>query len=128
MYQFWYNTTVSNSGSIQRVIFFQALSGEEPVREWLGSLPVAVRKEVAIDIKMVQKGWPLGRPLVRRVEAELWEIQSNLKSRIANVRVLFTVESPVLVLLHGFILTTARTPRRDVNLARKRLKEWRGAR
>lgn len=119
---------MSSSERIQRVIFFQTLAGEEPVRAWLGSLPVAVRKEVAIDIKMVQKGWPLGRPLVRRVEPELWEIQSDLKSGIARVRVLFTVEDPALVLLHGFILTTARTPRKEVNLARERLREWRGAR
>jgi phage-related protein len=34
--------------------FYRTESGGEPVREWLRSLPEAVRKEIGADIKAVQ--------------------------------------------------------------------------
>jgi phage-related protein len=49
----------------------------------------------------VQFGWPLGMPLVRKMEADLWEVRVNLDNRIA--RVFLTVEQNMMVLLHGFI-------------------------
>ena len=60
---------------------------------------------------------PLARPLGR----ELWEARSNLpRGRIA--RVLFCVAHGRMVLLHGFIKKTRKTPQRDIDLALKRKK------
>lgn len=111
-----------------RVIFFKTRSGEEPVRVWLNSLSLEIRKEVVIDIKTVQKGWPAGKlagsALVKLLDNALWEVQSDLRSGIAKARVIFTADERQIVLLHGFILPSARTPRREIKLARERLKEW----
>ena len=46
---------------------------------------------------------------------------STLANRIA--RVLFTVQSAVLVPLHGFIKKSQKTPKEALNLARRRLRE-----
>jgi len=48
-------------------------------------------------------------------------VRSTLDKRIA--RVLFTVEGHVMVLLHGFIKKSQRTPREDLNVAKKRLSQ-----
>jgi phage-related protein len=101
------------------VIFYKSESGNEPVREWLKNLPRSDRKIIGEDIKTVQLGWPLGMPLVRKLDVGLWEVRSKLDNRIA--RVLFTVEKNVLVLLHGFIKKSEKTPAGDLNLAKKRL-------
>ena len=52
-------------------------SGREPVREWLAALPKADRKALGDDIRTVQFGWPLGMPLVEKLEAELWEVRAS---------------------------------------------------
>ena len=104
-----------------RVVFFKTEHGREPVREWLKSLPRADQKEVGSDILAVQYGWPLGMPLVRKLEEDLWEVRSTLDNRIA--RVLFTVEGPVMMLLHGFIKKSQKTPREDLDVAKKRLSQ-----
>jgi len=44
--------------------FFATESGNEPVREWLKSLPVEDRKQIGSDILAVQWTWPVGKPLV----------------------------------------------------------------
>jgi hypothetical protein len=54
------------------VAFFRTETGREPVREWLRSLPRGERKIIGEDLKTVQFGWPLGMPLVRKIEGGLW--------------------------------------------------------
>jgi len=66
----------------------------------------------------VQLGFPLGMPSVRKLDVGLWEVRSKLGNRIA--RVLFTIEKDVMVLLHGFIKKSEKTPASDLNLAKKR--------
>ena len=78
-----------------QVLFYRTSSGHEPAREWLKSLPVEERKLLGHDLKTVQYGWPLGMPLIRKLEPGLWEIRSRLPERIA--RVIFTVEGDTIV-------------------------------
>lgn len=109
-------------GSIKRisVIFFRTASGGEPVRDWLKSLdPVEDRKQIGVDIKVVEFGWPIGMPVCRPLGDGLYEVRSNLSgSRIA--RVLFYVDGRGrMVLLHGFFKKTQKTPTAEMELARK---------
>jgi phage-related protein len=66
---------------------------------------------------MLRYGFLLGMPLVRKLK--LWEVRSALPDRIA--RTLFTVNADYMVLLHGFIEKTQKTPPEDLELALKRL-------
>jgi hypothetical protein len=54
-----------------KVFFFRAGRGNEPVREWLQSLSTAEKRAIGEDMKTVQFGWPLGMPLVRKLEPGL---------------------------------------------------------
>jgi phage-related protein len=106
-----------------RVIFYRTTGGNEPVREWLKALPAEDRKIIGDDLKTAQYGWPLGMPLIRKVEAGLWEVRSRLQGRIA--RVLVTVEGDTMVLLHGLIKKSEKLPLQDLQLARQRLQSLR---
>ncbi len=91
------------------------------MREWLKSLELADRKVLGEDIKDVEFSWPIGMPLVRSMGNGLWEVRSSLPhGRIA--RVLFCVAAGQMVLLHGFIKKTQKTPKLDIDLALKRMK------
>ncbi|MEW5838992.1 MAG: type II toxin-antitoxin system RelE/ParE family toxin [Pseudomonadota bacterium] len=105
------------------VRFFRTESGNEPVREWLRSLDPADRRAIGEDIKTVQFGWPLGMPLVRKMGKDLWEVRIRLDGRIA--RVMFTVADGAMVLLHGFIKKSDKTPADDLETARQRMNQVR---
>ena len=107
-----------------KVVFFRTEIGKEPVRDWLKSLNKDDRKTIGEDVKTVQFGWPIGMPVVRKIDRDLWEVRSRLENRIA--RVLFTVEDDVMVLLHGFIKKTQKTPQKDLEVAKRRLAQLRG--
>jgi phage-related protein len=104
-----------------QVHFYAAASGDEPVRSWLRTLKREERKAIGEDIKTVQFGWPLGMPLVRKMEAGLWEVRSKIDHRIA--RIFFTVSGLNMVLLHGFVKKSAKTPAADMKIARQRRSE-----
>lgn len=104
------------------VVFYRTSAGNEPVRQWLKSLPVEERKTIGSDILSVQYAWPVGKPLVDNLGDGIWEIRSRLPNCIA--RILFAVIDEEIVLLHGFIKKQQRTPPDELALAKKRKKEY----
>jgi phage-related protein len=102
------------------VVFYATENGNEPVREWLRELQKNDKKSIGEDIKTVQFGWPIGMPVVRKLDSSLWEIRTILEQGIA--RVVFTVFQNEIVLLHGFIKKSQKTPKEDLDLAKKRMK------
>lgn len=106
---------------ILQVRFYRTTVGNEPVRDWLNELAPMDRKAIGKDIKTVQFSWPLGMPLVRKLAPGLWEIRSSIQAGIA--RVLFTVVGEAMVLLHGFVKKTQKTPQTELETARRRLIE-----
>ena len=71
---------------------------------------------------MLQFGWPIGMPLVRKLVDRVWELRSSLPSR-REARLLFTANEEQIVILSGFIKKSQKTPGAEIELARKRLKE-----
>lgn len=108
-----------SKGSVLRVVFYCTESGNEPVRQWLKDLERSDRKAVGEDLKTAQYGWPLGMPLIRKLEPGLWEVRSHIGQGIA--RVIFTVDKGSMVLLHGFVKKTQKMPLTDLKTARQRL-------
>lgn len=107
--------------------FYQTPAGDEPVRTWFkGSMfGNEDRKVIGADIQVVEHERPKvsGRGLVKGLGRGLWEVRSTLPShRIA--RVLFGVAEGRMVILHGFIKKTPKTPAADLRLARDRWREW----
>lgn len=102
--------------------FFESANGNEPVRDWLLGLGEESRRIVGRDIATVEFGWPVGMPLSRHLGGGLHEIRSNVTDkRIA--RVIFVVHKGRMVLLHGFIKKSQKTPKADLDLAKQRAKE-----
>ena len=104
------------------VRFYRTGLGTEPVLERVRSLDKGDRRVIGLDLMRVQFGWPIGMPLVRSLKDGLWEVRSTLPSqRIARLMLCF--HEGTLVVLHGFIKKTRKTPPEDLALARRRMKE-----
>ncbi len=80
------------------------------------------RYEIGKDMQKVEFGWPMGRPSCAPLGGGLWEVRSSLDgNRIA--RVLFAISDGDMILLHGFIKKTQKTPADALTVARSRMKE-----
>lgn len=114
----------SDSAALRRqgkrvpAIFYRTEAGGEPVRDWLKGLSSDDRKRIGEDIKTVEFGWPIGMPVSKPLGGGVYEVRSSLaQNRIA--RVLFYLDKKNrMVLLHGFIKKTEKTPHEDLELAK----------
>jgi phage-related protein len=105
------------------LVFYRTETGTEIVRDWLRGLEQADRNAIGQDLMRAQFRWPIGMPLCRPLGDGLWEVRSSLTSnRIA--RVLFCFVDGRLLALHGFIKKTQKTPDADLEIARKRMSEF----
>ncbi|MEK6638381.1 MAG: type II toxin-antitoxin system RelE/ParE family toxin [Pseudomonadota bacterium] len=102
--------------------FFEAANGKRPVRDWILSLDPDDRRVIGKDIQKVEFGWPIGMPYCRPLGRGLWEVRSDISSgRIA--RMLFCIMGGDMILLHGFVKKTQKTPPQEIDLALRRKKE-----
>lgn len=103
------------------IFFFQTTAGTEPVRDWFLTLSKDERKIVGDDILKIQYCWPIGKPLVDSLGHGLWEVRSQLGDKI--VRIIFCIDNKKMLLLHGFVKKTQKTPQQELELALKRKKQ-----
>ena len=104
------------------MVFFKTDTGNQPVREWLKELPKEDCKVIGADILTVQYAWPVGKPLVDNLGDGIWEVRSRLENRMA--RTLFAMVNEEIILLHGFIKKTQKVPADELELAKKRKKQY----
>jgi len=92
------------------------------VREWLKRLDRDDRRIIGEDIATAEFGRPVGMPICRSLGRGLFEVRSGISDgRIA--RVIFCVAAERMILLHGFVKKAEKTPKPDLDLAIRRLKE-----
>lgn len=104
--------------------FFRSANDVEPVKEWLKTLDREDCRIIGSDIKDVEFSFPIGLPLCRALSGykDLWEIRSKITGgKIA--RVIFYISKGEMILLHGFIKKSQKTPKQEIDLAVKRQRE-----
>lgn len=103
-------------------VFYRAASGAEPVRDWLLEMSDADQRIIGYDTATAEFGWPTGMPTCKAMGRGLFENRSDLPGNRIS-RVFFCVSGSRMVLLHGMIKKTQATPKADLDLARKRMKD-----
>ena len=63
---------MESTNFILTVNFYRTDACNEPVRDWLKELPRDDKRIIGEDIKTAQLGWPLGMPLIRKMNKNLW--------------------------------------------------------
>ena len=107
------------------VVLYETAAGNKVVKEWLRSFDKDDRVVLGEDLKTVQIGFPMGLPLCRALGNGLWEVRSTLPVTRAEARMIFYQDNDAgaLVVVHGFIKKTQKTPKRDIDIALRRKRE-----
>jgi len=106
-----------------KINYYHNQNNSSPIREWLDSLANEPKAEIFRILQMLGKyGIDLGLPFVRPLESKIYEIRAKDRSGIYRV-LYFAHTDKTFVLLHGFIKKTQKTPRKEIEIALKRMKE-----
>ena len=107
------------------VLFYRTASGRPVIKEWLRSFDKSDRAVLGEDLKTLQIGFPMGLPLCRSLGSGLWEVRSSLAgNREARMIFFHDAKAKVLVVVHGFIKKSQKTPKPDLDLALRRMEEF----
>ena len=109
-----------------KVLFYSTPAGRDIVLDTIRQLSVEEKKVVGEDLKTVQIGFPMGLPLCRPLGDGLHEIRSSLPSkREFRLIFFFDRERQCLLVVHALFKKSAKLPKGDLDLARKRREEFR---
>lgn len=112
---------------MNEIIFYRNKSGKEPVYEYLQELSRKKDKDSRVKLTKIQDyikileiyGTRAGEPYVKHLDGEIWELRP-LKNRI-----LFAAWTKNgFVLLHHFMKSTQKTPKREIEKAKRELYDF----
>lgn len=109
------------------IYFYKDRNGNEPVKEYIAGLASRKDKNSRIKLNKImdyikalsEYGTQAGEPYIKHLDGDIWEL------RPLRDRILFAAwNGSGFVLLHVFMKQTQKTPRREIQMAKKKFTEY----
>jgi phage-related protein len=106
-----------------RVEFYKTQMGKAPLEEFIGSLRAEDRARFAEVYEGIKRhGFRCPRLIFKPLIGKLWEIKFNAES--GGYRIVYVLlHRDKMIWLHAFKKSSQKTLKRDLDLAKKRMKE-----
>lgn len=112
------------SENMWNVIFYEKEDGTIPVQEFLDGLPAKHQAKALRDIDVLEKyGTTLTEPHVKHIKGKLWELRIKSASDISRIFYFVPVGRDI-ILLHGFVKKTQKTPDKEIAIANTYLDDY----
>ena len=107
-----------------KIHFYKDSNGDQPLLEYILELARQNDKDSRIKLTKIREyvkalscyGTEIGEPYIKHLDGEIWEL------RPIRDRILFAAwQGDHFVLLHQFVKKTQKTPRREIEKAKKEL-------
>lgn len=106
--------------------FFKDARDKSPVENFMRDLPKKDRAKVSAWICLLEeKGPEMPSQYCTKLQGHADISELKIKYRSNAYRIFFFYENEKIVLVHGFIKKTYETPQKDIDIAIKRMNEWR---
>jgi len=107
-----------------RIEYFVEDSGRNPVQEFLQRLDTKTQLRFAWSIEQLRvRNVQAHRPLVRQLAGDIWELREESQTNIYRLLYAFA-SGRRIVFFHGFQKKTQNTPRREIEVAARRLAQF----
>ena len=102
-----------------KVLFYQKADGSEPFKQFLNSLDKKMRAKMVRTIEALQNnGNDLREPYSKHLDDGIFELRAKVGTDISRVLYFFFIGQRI-ILTNGFIKKTQKTPKKEINLAKK---------
>jgi phage-related protein len=105
-----------------KVEFYQFPNGNSPALDWYLDQEAPIKAKFARIFELLQEhGISVGKPYVAPLEDKLYEIRVEYDTNIYRT-IYFAYTGRRFILLHGFQKKTQKTPKKELDLAKDRMK------
>ena len=109
-----------------KIIFYETLDGNCPVADFLMGLLKKHHAKALRNIELLEEfGQYLQGGFITRIRGKLWELRIRFAGDISRI-LYFIPGGNTIILLHGFIKKTQKTPDKEIEIALKRMNEYLG--
>ncbi len=110
---------------MRNIIFYETETGKIPVKSFLDSLDITVVKKIAWTFKLIQENDMIPKTYFKKLEGAdgIWEVRVKLASNIYRI-FSFWDKNNLVVLTHGIIKKTQKTPAKEIKLAENYKKDY----
>ncbi|MBG1245516.1 type II toxin-antitoxin system RelE/ParE family toxin [Nostoc sp. NZL] len=106
-----------------KIEFYQSADGQSPAKDWFDEQEAKVKARLGRIFDLLQEqGTSVGEPHVKHVEDKLYEIRAEQNTNTYRV-IYFAYTGKRFILLHGFQKKSPKLPKRELELAKQRMKE-----
>lgn len=99
--------------------FYETREGKQPAKEFLLSLDVKMRAKMAMILDLLSEyGNELREPYSKNLGEGIFELRAKIGSDISRV-LFFFFAGKRIILTNGFIKKTQKTPRKEIEKAKK---------
>ena len=110
---------------MRKIIFYRTASGQSPIEDFLDRLPAKSAQKVAWVLQLVEDIDRVPSKYFKKLVStqELWEVRVSAGSNI--FRLIGFFDGPkIVVVAHGFQKKTQKTPKRAIEIAEERKKDY----
>ena len=101
------------------VIFFKKDNNNIPIKDFLDNLDDKMRaKAVGMIIRLEKYGNALTKPYSKHLDDGIFELRIKQSTNISRILYFFRVGKKI-ILTNGFIKKTQKTPKKEIDLAKK---------
>ena len=107
-----------------KVIFYDKADGTKPAEEFIESLDEKMQAKVLRTINLLQNnGKELREPFSKYLQDGIFELRARVGTDISRVLYFFIIGQQV-ILTHGFIKKTNKTPQSEIDRAKRYRREY----
>jgi phage-related protein len=109
------------------IVFYKDINGNAPIKDYIKQLKAKTDKNSRIKLNKIQDyikalrihGTQLGEPYIKHLADEIWELRP-IKDRVLFAKWL----KGGFILLHHFVKKTKKTPRREIDQAKRNFEDF----
>jgi len=105
------------------VNYYKDKNGKKPVEEWINTLDTKLKVKIFRLFELLEEfNINLKAPYVKPLEDKLYEIRVKDSKGIYRI-IYFSYTNRQFIMLNGFMKKTQKTPKKEIELAKKRMLE-----
>ena len=107
-----------------KIIYHKLANGDKPVKLFIDGLETKLKVKMMFSVKLLKElGYKLREPYSKHLEDGIFELRAQSGNNISRVLYFFYVGEQI-ILTHGFIKKTQKTPREEIDKAKAYRKDF----
>lgn len=99
--------------------FYENSNGEEPAKQFIENLDIKLRAKVLSNLTILGENGPaLREPYSKHLTDGIFELRTKLGTNATRILYFFYIDKHI-ILTNGFVKRTSKTPRSEIEKARK---------